>query len=458
MTPACLPGRGSTMSTQLISRNNLVAGLFVILSIVLAVAIAFILSDVQDKFAKRTEYIARFPTSVGVAGLQPGADVTFGGMMVGRVKSINENIAIDEVTGLEIVRSHDVVIALSSDLIIYEDAFADLTLPLLGGVSRINIASPGTGTYEGGPEDSNITLDPGEALRGRFAPSILTQLGFTTEEALAIKETIHQVNQISKDVGEASESMKRMVLELEPEFGKGVDDGRTTMENIRVFSDRLNADDGWAPRVDSILSSADDAAKKITPVIDDARTTIAEAKGIIEDNRERVASILENVDATTERVKSETMDQVDQLLEKGTLALGSYQDVALNANSILLSNRPKIAATLDSASDIGVQGKLFVEELRAQPWRLLKKPSEEDLLREPIYEAARSYARAVSDLRVASEALDAAVLNAATNPDPSAVEEIREIAGVVDEAYRRYSEAEKALLERLRAGSPTTTP
>ncbi len=446
------------MSTQLISRNNVVAGLFVILSIILAVAIAFILSDVQDKFASRTEYIARFPTSVGVAGLQPGADVTFGGMTVGRVKSIHENMETDPATGMDIVRSHDVVIALSSDLVIYEDAYADLTLPLLGGVSRINIASPGTGAYEGGPEDANPTLDPGEALRGRFAPSILTQLGFTTEEALAIKETIHEVRGISENVGEVSESMKRMAQQLEPEFGKGVDDGRSTMANIRAFTERLNAEDGWAPRVDSILASADDAAKQITPVLDDAKSTIAEAKGMIEENRERVASILENVDMTTERVKSETMDQVDEMLEKGTLALGSYQDVALNANSILLSNKPKIAATLDSASDIGVQGKLFVEELRAQPWRLLKKPSEEDLLREPIYEAARSYARAVSDLRVASEALDAAVLNAASNPNPDAVEQIRDIAEVVDKAYGRYSDAEKALLERLRAGSPTTTP
>lgn len=446
------------MSTQLISRNNVVAGLFVILSIILAVAIAFILSDVQDKFASRTEYIARFPTSVGVAGLQPGADVTFGGMTVGRVKSIHENMETDPATGLDIVRSHDVVIALSSDLVIYEDAYADLTLPLLGGVSRINIASPGSGAYEGGPEDANPTLDPGEALRGRFAPSILTQLGFTTEEALAIKETIHEVRGISENVGEVSESMKRMAQQLEPEFGKGVDDGRSTMANIRAFTERLNAEDGWAPKVDSILASADDAAKQITPVLDDAKSTIAEAKGMIEENRERVASILENVDVTTERVKSETMDQVDEMLEKGTLALGSYQDVALNANSILLSNKPKIAATLDSASDIGVQGKLFVEELRAQPWRLLKKPSEEDLLREPIYEAARSYARAVSDLRVASEALDAAVLNAASNPNPDAVEQIRDIAEVVDKAYGRYSDAEKALLERLRAGSPTTTP
>ena len=447
------------MSRQLVSRNNVVAGLFLILSILLAVFIAFTLSDVQDKFVKRSEYIVRFPTSVGVSGLQPGAEVTFGGLSVGKVKTIKENLESDPDTGIAVVRSHDVIVALSSNLVLYEDAYADLTLPILGGVSGINIASPGTGGFEGGPSDANITLDPGESLRGRFAPSILTQLGFTTEEAMAIKETIHEVRAISENVGDVSESMKRMALQLEPEFGKGVDDGRGTLANIRAFSENLNAEDGWSSRVDSILVKVDDAAKKFEPAIDDAQATIKEAKDILEENRPRITSIMENVDATTERVKVETMAQVKELLEKGTLALGSYKDVADNANSILVSNQPKIAATLDSSRDIGIQGKLLVEELRAQPWRLLKKPSEDDLRREPIYEAARSYASAVSDLRVASEALDSAVLRAAqSGGGTQSVDQIREIASVVDGAYERYSEAEQALLERLRDGSPTPTP
>lgn len=438
------------MSMQLINRNNVVAGLFLILSIVLAVAISFILTDVQDKFTKRVEYGVSFPTDIGVAGLQPGAEVTFGGLSVGKVKSIEEQIENDSESGLEIVRNHTVIIAVRSDLVLFEDAFADLTLPLLGGVSRINIASAGTGGYEDGPEDANTRLDRGEAMRGRFAPSILTQLGFTTEEALAIKETIHEVRAISENVGEVSASMKRMALTLEPEFEQGVDDGKSTMANIRAFSENFNSEDGWSTRVDSILGSADDAAKKLDPVISDAQATISEAKGMIEENRPKVSSIMDNVNATTERVKLETMEQVDDLLEKGTLALTSYKDIAENANGILLSNQPKISATLSSAQDIGVQGKLFVEEIRAQPWRLLKKPSEDDLRREPIYEAARSYAGAVSDLRAASEALDAAVLRAAQNPDPGAVGQIREIATVVDEAYARYGEAERALLQRLR--------
>lgn len=440
------------MSMQLINRNNVAAGLFLILSIMLAVFISFTLSDALDRFEKRTEYVVRFPTSVGVAGLQPGAEVTFGGLRVGRVVSIEEHVQNDPQTGAEIVRSLDVIIAVDQDLVLYEDALADLTIPILGGVSKINIASPGAGTYEGAPEDQNALLDPGEHIRGRFSPSILTQLGFTTEEAEAIKDTIHRVNAISEDLGEVSASMRRMVGQLEPEFGQGVEDGRTTMANIRALSERFTAEDGWSDKVDSILARGDEAAAKLSPAIDDANAAVDEVRAVIEENRPRVANILDNVDATTQRFRNETIDKIDELLEKGTLALGSYQDVADNANTIILESRPKIAATLESAQRIGVEGTGLVEEIRSQPWRLMQKPTEEDLLREPIYEAARAYASAVSDLRVASEALDAAVLRSAQSGPGDSVSRIREMARVVEEAYARYTQAERALLERLRTG------
>ncbi len=157
------------------------AGTFLIASIVLAVIISFLLSDIQSKFGSKKELIFRFPTTVGVQGLEAGASVTFGGLQVGTVKSLSQHTIVDSESGQEITLAHDVVVAVRSDLVIYEDAFADLTLPMLGGVSRINIPSAGTGSYEGGPEDPNSVLDEGEVLRGRFTPSILTQLGFTTE-------------------------------------------------------------------------------------------------------------------------------------------------------------------------------------------------------------------------------------------------------------------------------------
>ncbi len=443
------------MSKQVVNRNNVVAGLFFVGSVLLAVSISFLLSDVTGKFGKKSEYVFRFTTDVGVTGLEAGAEVTFGGLFVGKVEGITAHKAVDPTSGIEVVIAHDVHVALVSDLVLHEDAYADLTLPMLGGLSTINIPSAGTGSYEGGPADGNVLMDPGEVMRGRFAPSILTQLGFSTDEAEKIKASIDDVKAITGDARETTASVRRMADALEPEFVDGVDDGKSTIANVRAFTEGLNGEDGWSGRVDGILVKAEGASAKLEPTIDEARAAIVDARAVIAEGKPKVLDILDNVKETTEQFQLESMVRMDELLKKGSLALGSYKDLADDARVIVSENRPKIDSTMDSARDIGVSGKMLVEELRSQPWRLLKKPSKEDLVREPIYEAAREYAQAVSDLRIASEALDAAVGRVAQTGSSVNAVDLARIAKVVEEAYGRYEVAENGLLERLMSSVPT---
>lgn len=447
------------MSMQVVNRNNVVAGLFLVLSVLLAVAISFLLTDITDKFGEKKTYVVRFPTSVGVTGLKPGASVTFGGFDVGKVNSITAHTQIDEQSGTTIVIAHDVSVSLVSDLVLFEDAFADLSLPMLGGVSSINIPSAGTGPIGDGSQiagtNANGVLEEGEILRGRFAPSILTQLGFSTEDAEKIQATIDEVKEISTNANEVTKGFRRMTETLEPSFVEGVDDGKSTMANVRAFTENLNGEDGWSPKISGILDNAQDASGKVSDRIDEASAMIGDARGLIAESRPRVARILENVEETTERVRFDSIQNLNDLLAKGSIALGSYQDVATKVSVTLDDNRPKIDATLDSVERISSHGELFLQEIRSQPWRLLSKPSKDELEREPIYEAARAYADAVSDLRVASEALDAAVARmATTGGSPASAADLARISQVVESAYGRYEEAEHGLLERLRTPSP----
>jgi len=447
------------MSMQVVNRNNVVAGLFLVLSVLLAVAISFLLTDITDKFGEKKTYVVRFPTSVGVTGLKPGANVTFGGFDVGKVDSIAAHTQVNEESGAAVVIAHDVTVSLASDLVLFEDAFGDLSLPMLGGVSSINIPSAGTGPIVEGAQNAganaNGLLEEGEVFRGRFAPSILTQLGFSTEDAEKIQATIDEVKEVSVNANEVTKGFRRMTETLEPSFVEGVDDGKSTIANVRVFTENLNGEDGWSNKVSGILANADDATGKASATIDDANAMLGDAREVIAESRPRVARILENVEETTERVRFDSIQNLNDLLAKGSIALGSYQDVATKVSVAFDENRPKIDATLDSVERIGSHGELFLQEIRSQPWRLLSKPSKDELEREPIYEAARAYADAVSDLRIASEALDAAVARMATSGgSPASTAELAQISKVVENAYGRYEAAENGLLERLRTPSP----
>lgn len=445
--------------SSVVNRNNVLAGIFVVGSLTLAVVIAFILGDVMEKFGSKTEYVVRFPTTVGVTGLQAGADVTFAGLPVGRVLSVEPYTPDGAGTP---PTAMDVFITVDSRITIHEDAFADLSPPLLGGVSRVNFASAGAGRLPPDAEDAALAsnngsglLEEGEVVRGRFAPSILAQLGFTVEDAQKIKATIAHVEAATADAKDISARVRTMTGDYQPRVDAIISDAQNAVADVKDFTANLAAEGAWGGRIDSILASADETMAKGPGVAEDARATIATAREVIEENRGSVSRILANVEGSTERIKMQTLDQAERLIEQGTLALTSYRELAGNIDGAVTDARPDIRVATGNTRAITQQARLFLDEIRAQPWRLLKQPSESDLKREPLYAAARSYARSVSDLRAASEALDAAVRAAAADPTgPASPERIAEIAQAVQAAYADYADAERALLETLRSSHP----
>jgi phospholipid/cholesterol/gamma-HCH transport system substrate-binding protein len=449
------------MSSSIVNRKNILAGVFVVASLVLAVAIAVVLGDVLGGLGSKHEYTVRFPTSVGVTGLQPGSEVTFAGMPVGQVVSITPH----QPDGPAVpARSIDVVIAVDSRFTLHEDAFADLAPPILGGVSRINFASAGAGAITPGDRlaelaqsNNNAVLEPGEAVRGRFAPSILAQLGFTVEDAERLRNTIADVETIAGTARQTVARVDRMAETLEPRFDTAVNDAQTAVANARALTERFTADGDWAARVTSILANADQTIAAGPAVAEDARSAIASARELMDTHTETIGRILANAETTTRRVNDRTMDQAEAMIREGTLALASFRAVGDQSGAMLTALRPDIAASAANARSITQQGRLFLDEVRAQPWRLLKQPDKADLMREPIYAAARSYADAVSDLRAASEALEAALQSAgadARNIRAETPEQVARIAATVQSAYDRYADAERALLETLRNTGP----
>jgi len=424
------------------------AGLFVLGSLALAVFIAWILGEFDLR--PKTRYIVRYPTDVGVAGLQRGADVSFGGLRVGRVESVTP---VRDAAGTDApVESIDVEIRIDASIVLYEDALGDLSPPLLGGVSTINFRSPGGAARNGLNPDPNGILDEGEVAMGRYAPSILMQLGFTPEYADRIRDVIDNAKLVSDRAIESVERVNEMTRVLNEQFGQGVDDGASILANLRAFSDNFVGEDGWSSDVDSVLASTKDASDRFPGLIDDTQGAVVSARELIDTNAMRVRRILDNTERMTERLNSETFGKFHDLIDRGAVALANIDEGVLEINALIRTNRPRIDDTMINIRGTSLQARLMIEELRSQPWRVLNKPDAQELEREPIYGAARAYAGAVSELRAASRALDDAVAASASRSVTSAGDlraELERLASLVDGAYRRYEAAERALLELL---------
>ena len=73
----------------------------------------------------------------------------------------------------------------------------------------------------------------------------------------------------------------------------------------------------------------------------------------------------------------------------------------------LVARIPDVRAMLSDLRQSATQVKLATMEVRRSPWKLLYRPSGDELARENLYEAARAFAVASADLRVAGETLRA---------------------------------------------------
>jgi ABC-type transporter Mla subunit MlaD len=122
------------MPTRRGPKNNVLAGLFLISGLALALAIFFILSDAWERLTIPTNrYHVRFTLADGADGLIKGAPVKVGGERVGQVvgwKFITTPDGRPE--------GVDVEVQVRAEITLYEDARAMLMLPLLGSNSSIN--------------------------------------------------------------------------------------------------------------------------------------------------------------------------------------------------------------------------------------------------------------------------------------------------------------------------------
>jgi hypothetical protein len=99
------------------------------------------------------------------------------------------------------------------------------------------------------------------------------------------------------------------------------------------------------------------------------------------------------------------------------------------------------------------QLKLTMMEVRRAPWRLLYRPDTKELQYELLYDSARAYATAVSDLRAATESLEAAQAAGGARPatEGATIDELIDQVRRALDAYRLTEEKfVNLLLEKAR--------
>jgi hypothetical protein len=162
--------------------------------------------------------------------------------------------------------------------------------------------------------------------------------------------------------------------------------------------------------------------------------------------------------ATLAHVREKNLPQIDAILEDGVKGADRLAGAMERLDNELTARVPDVRALLWDLRQAGAQIKLATMEVRRSPWKLLYQPSGDELARENLYESARAFAIASSDLRVAGETLDAVLAQAPERfaNDPAFRDAIR---GSVIDSVERWEKAQQRLFDVLGADfGPSAAP
>ena len=449
------------MSARGPKRNNVLAGLFLVTSLVVAVVLSFWVSDLTDRLGKFAEYAVDFSLKDGAAGIEPGSPVLLGGKNVGRVESVNWLRGPATSDGRETATSIRVHIKIRKDIPIFSDAITQVERPILGGLASINITNPGGNTPPDGTAPTLVA--EGQAIHGILAPGLLAQAGLGPEEIESFKAIIKQIDSASADIATITGAFSPNAEPASRDIAELLASARRTIAGAE--SDYA---DLWSPRVTTALTNVDTISAngvKITETvqaavdnantgIDEARAVIATSQQIVDQARPDIDNILSNVEEATRHFNEVTTAEIDELMAGWQTTVIGFQDIAAKANLFFDEQAPQLSATLTNVRLASLDGRLFINEIRAQPQRLLRPPNKKELERELLYSSARAYASAASDLQAASAALDNVLSRAATGATPISPADIIALQKRLHEAFDKYQSAESGLLDAIISEAP----
>jgi len=444
-----------------VSRNNLKAGVLLVGSLLAGLAIALQLGNVIGMLTeRRATYVFRFSLADGAMGLKKGSMIKVGGQPVGEVSRVTFQRPADakDVPPLEIAsgvgpepKTHGngvaapdegrspptavyVIASIRRDLVLYRDARVYLELPLLGSVSTINI--------------------PNEIIPGTLAPpTFLGQAGYGPEQ----KEQLQIILQRGKEI---SNQVSDMVGSAKSQLDGTLGSLKAAAEQINDATGRVNTRlPDWLELITQALVNTRSATGEAEQRLIQAKALIATVQQAIDENRAVVDRILSNTERATanvatltEKVNTELYGTVKDTLADGRRALGAFAEVGEKAAQFVTEKTPELGRIVANARLSADQMKLMMTEVRRNPWRLLYQPTRREIEEELTYDAARTYAEAVGQLRAASDSLQA-VLSAGSTPGgggtPPDRAQIDEITRTIRESFGRYQDAERRFLDRL---------
>jgi formiminotetrahydrofolate cyclodeaminase len=139
--------------------------------------------------------------------------------------------------------------------------------------------------------------------------------------------------------------------------------------------------------------------------------------------------------------------------EKATSAdlktsIADFKVIAGDAKALVSTNRGNIAVALQNFRETSDHLLALSKEVRRAPWRLFATPDKKEVESLNLYDSARAFAQAATDIQTCADTLQV-MIDARKNGVDVNVEILQGMQKRLEETFARYQEAEKALLKEF---------
>ena len=396
-------------------RNNVKAGVFVLLSLILGLVVVSVLTNLWETITVRTtRYHALFSVEDGVSTLATGSKVRLGGLAIGSVASVTPAIKKD--SPISVI---DVYFDINADISLYTNLHLEVHSGLLGSKAWLSISDVGSGE-----------LATSETELGGTSTTMVGQfLGSEADED--IRQTLAAFRKISTALTKDGDAL-RMILgdEKADEIFQAITSAKNGLQSIQELSTNIQTVwPSWETSVSGLLASAKDLPTTIDSTLNDIQEMIGEIRATILPKVERSMASLES---TTKSLAAMTK---------------SLQDASPKWSN-------KVTSILSNIDQATTRAKSAVDDISASPWRLLYRPTDREIAYEQLNDASWHLLAALSELRES-----AAELRALVDADGSPIntQEATSLSDSLLDSEAAFETARQTILERMQIDFPDRT-
>lgn len=390
-------------------QNNLRAGVFVSLSLILGLVVFTILTDAWSRITTTVhQYNVTFTVADGVGTLATGSKVQLGGVIIGQVNTVTPVVVKDEPT-----TNINVSFEIDKQFSLYSNASIQSRAGLLGSTGWLEISNVGNG---------EIATSATQLLGS--TETMMTQL-LGRDAEVNISKSLKALRKITEALSNDGGALTMLLGQEESDsLNNAIQSAKSSLESLDAI-------------LESTGTAWPDWESSITTILTDSKALPA-----------RLDSTLKSVQEMVQDVRTNILPDVEQSMQSLKAAMQNLEAMSSTYKKSSPQWASKISNIIQNANQISERAERAIDEISASPWRLLYRPTDREIAYEQLQAASWQLLTALSDLKESASMLQEASIS------PNAPVDVASIAETLQESADAFEKARLKILEEMKQEFP----